>query len=156
MPLHKLALNYTAVTDLEPLRGMALKHLTLQNTKVTDLKPLQGMPLEILTLRSTAVTDISVLRGMPLTTLRLCDCQQLNDLSPLAEARGLTFLSLPANAKDIEFLRTFPKLERLSFTEGTHKRWLPSQTTAEFWLQYERKARALDPPANASPLPGRE
>ena len=125
------------VADLEPLRGMALKNLAIHDTKVTDLQPLKGMPLEYLNLMNTAVTDLTVLRGMPLTNVRLIGCKQLTDLTPLSEARGLTLLTLPPNAKDIEFLRTLPKLERLSFRQGRPETWFPAQTAAEFWKEYD-------------------
>jgi hypothetical protein len=137
LPLQKLEVNVTPVANLEPLRGMALKSLALNSTKVTDLQPLKGMPLEYLNLGNTAVTNLTVLRGMPLTNVRLTACKLLTDLTPLAEARDLTLLALPPNAKDIEFLRTFPKMERLSYTTAKPQTWLPSQTAAEFWTAYD-------------------
>ncbi len=142
MPLKKLQLGDNAITDLEPLRGLALTELGISKTKVTDLSPLQGMPLEYLDLNRTEVTDLSVVRGMPLTKVRLRQCAQLTDLSPLAEAKGLTSLSLPPNPKDIEFLRAFPKLERLSFMEGTSDTSTPDKTAAEFWKEYDAKKQA--------------
>ena len=117
---------------------MALKRLRIDGTKVTDLQPLTGMPLESLILGGTAVTDLSVLRGMPLTDVSLINCPELTDLSPLAEAEALTTLILPPNAKEIEFLRTFPKLERLSFSYKPQT-LAPSQTAAEFWKDYDAK-----------------
>ena len=137
LPLQKLELNSTPVFDLEPLRGMAFKQLAISNTKVTDLQPLKGMPLEYLNLVGIAVTDLSPLRGMPLTNVRLIGCRQLTDLSPLSEAKGLTLLTLPPNATEIEFLRTFPKLERLSFSQAQPQTHLPAQITAEFWKEYD-------------------
>ncbi len=141
LPLQKLEVNSTRVADLELLRGMALKQVAISDTKVTDLQPLKGMPLEYLHLGGTAVTDLSVLRGMPLTNVRLIGCQQLTDLSPLAEAKGLTLRTLPPNAKDIEFLRTFPKLERLSFAQAQPDTRLPAQTAAEFWKEWDEKKK---------------
>ena len=41
----------------------------------------------------------------------------LTDLSPLADAKELMAVTLPPNAKNFEFLRSFPKLERISFQE---------------------------------------
>jgi hypothetical protein len=44
---------------------------------------------------------------------------------------------LPPNAKDIEFLRKFTKLARLSYKfDSTVKG--PSMTAAEFWAEYDR------------------
>ena len=141
MPLKNLQVGDEAIADLEPLRGMALTSLGITKTKVTDLSPLQGMPLEYLGLNGTEVTDISVVRGMPLTKVRLQLCAQLTDLSPLAEAKGLTSLSLPPNPKDIEFLRAFSKLERLSFMESRSDSTTPDQTATEFWKEWDAKKK---------------
>lgn len=137
LPLTRLELNITRVTDLEPLRGMPLKHLGISIGTITDLQPLEGMPLEYLNLINSKVSDISVLRGMPLTSLRLIGCRQLTDLSPLAETSELAMLSLPPNPEDIEFLRTYPGLERLSFSAVAPKTWIPDRTAAEFWQDYD-------------------
>ncbi|MBE7496560.1 MAG: protein kinase [Verrucomicrobiaceae bacterium] len=137
MALKKLQLGENGITDLEPLSGMALTALGIPKTKVNDLRPLEGMPLEYLDLIGTPVTDLSVLRGMPLTKVRLRQCAQLTDLSPLAEAKGLTSLSLPPRPKDIEFLRAFSKLERLSFKEDTTDTTTPDQTAAAFWKEWD-------------------
>jgi hypothetical protein len=134
MPLTRLTLVKTKVTDLNPLRNMRLEELILNDTRVTDLGPLQGMPLRMLHLSQTKVADLTAIRGMPLTSVRLFDCPGLTDLSPLAGATQLRFLTLPASAKNIEFLRQLPKLKRLSFRE---KNLSPAQTTAEFWQEYD-------------------
>ena len=116
---------------------MPLKHLDLRACKkVASLEPLRGMPLESLILRNTKVTDLSVLPGMPLAELYLTHNRELADLSPLADCQGLTTLSLPPRAKDIEFLRTLPKLGRISFQESNNYR-VPPQTAAEFWKEYD-------------------
>jgi hypothetical protein len=44
--LKRLGCEGTAVSDLSPLRGMALEGLDISFTRVTDLSPLQGMPLK--------------------------------------------------------------------------------------------------------------
>ncbi len=116
---------------------MPLKNLAIPNTKVTALQPLKDMPLEILTLNTTEVTDISVLHGMPLRTLKLNNCSKLIDLTPLAAARELTELGLPPNAKGIEFLQGFPKLERLSYAVDANNDWHPDKTAPEFWGEYD-------------------
>jgi hypothetical protein len=46
----------------------------------------------------------------------------------------------PAQAKDFDFLRTFPKLERLSFTEDSTTQ-MPDRTAAKFWEEYDAKKR---------------
>jgi serine/threonine protein kinase/Leucine-rich repeat (LRR) protein len=139
IPISDLNLGSTAVTDLTPLRGMRLKRLLIGSTKVTDLSPLQGMPLQTLSLRSTKVSDLSALRGMPLRELRLLECPNLTDLSALAESTELTFLVLPPNAKNFEFLRAFPSLERLSFQEDLKQAYRPDRTAEEFWREFGEK-----------------
>ncbi len=137
-PISRLWLMATAVSDLKPLRGMPLRKLGIYGTQVTDLTPLKGMRLEYLNLVGTKVTDLSALHGMPLTTLQLDHCTELTDLLPLADAKDLTALSLPPNAKDIEFLRTLPKLQRLSFSEDASHDYRPDKTAAEFWAGYDK------------------
>jgi hypothetical protein len=137
-PISALDVGNTAVTDLTPLRGMPLKLLWLYNTKVADLSPLEGMKLETFHASSTLISDISVLRGMPLRRARLLGCTKLTDLSPLAEAKELTELTIPEGAKNFQFLRSFPKLERLSYWEANTSGWRPpSKTAAEFWEEYD-------------------
>jgi len=126
-----------SATLLAPLRGMALKELRCFNTKVADLSPLQGMPLEKLQVSGTPVTDLTPLRGMPLARLWLHNCTQLTELTPLAETKTLTGLTLPPKAKDIEFLRNFPKLERLGTQDAKTGGGLPGQPVAEFWKDYD-------------------
>jgi len=137
VPISVLSINTTAIKDLTPLRGSPIKILNLSNTPVADLGPLEGMPLEQLLLRNTPVANVSVLRGMPLTGLYLAYCRSLTDLSPLAECKTLTSLTLPPGAKDIAFLRNFPKLQRLSFQEIPQIHTQPTQTAAEFWKEYD-------------------
>jgi hypothetical protein len=160
-PISSLYLNGTPVSNLAPLRGMAIKRLTLHGTKVSDLSPLQGMPLEILHVQGikvtdllglhgmplsllrlngcTEVTDLSALRGTPLNNLTLHDCPKLTDLAPLADCKSLQYLTLPPNAKDIEFFRSFPLLERISFKEDKSADWRPDKTAAEFWKEYDAR-----------------
>ena len=138
-PISRLWLNSTAVSDLTPLRGMPLRKLAIFNTKVADLSPLEGMQLDYLNLTATKVADLSLLRGMPLVSLRLNDCLELTDLSPLEGATTLTQLSLPPNATNFEFLRAFPKLECLSFKGDPSNSYRPDKTAAEFWQEYDAK-----------------
>jgi len=155
-PISRLNISATSVADLRPLHGMNLKSLSLWSTKVADLTPLEGMPLEQLWINNcpiddltplrgmrltqfyaegTHVRDISALRGMPLTDLRLYGCDHLTDLSALAEVKELIVLALPPKAKNYEFLRTLPKVERIGFGySGQDGR--PDKTAAEFWKEY--------------------
>ncbi len=140
-PISDLNLGNTAVTDLSPLRGMPLKRLVLNDTSVSDLSPLKGLPIERLYLSRTKVTDLSSLQGMPLTFLNLRFCPAITDFSPLREAKALKVLFLPTNAKDLEFLRALPNLERLSFQEDEAQRKIPDKTAAEFWKAYDAKKK---------------
>jgi hypothetical protein len=85
-PVGELQLWNTAVADLTPLPGMTLKRRSLFDTKVVDLK----------------VADVSALRGMPLKSLRLHNCAELIDLSPLAECKELEEVPLRPNATNID------------------------------------------------------
>ena len=46
---------------------------------------------------------------------------------------------LPPYPKDIEFLRTFPKLERLGTQDAKTGGGLPGQPVAEFWKEWDAK-----------------
>ena len=116
---------------------MPLKQLGIWDTGVTDLSPLKGMPLEYLHLGGTKVTDVSALRGMPLNALFLHGCPDLTDLSPLADCEDLKDITLPPKAKDYEFLRTFPNLERIGFVDDSKYGYRPDRTAAEFWQEYD-------------------
>jgi Leucine-rich repeat (LRR) protein len=137
-PITILRLGGTPVSDLSPLRGMNLKKLYLEDTMVTDLSPLQGLLLDSLKVSGTRVADLSPLRGMPLQHLRLHQCPDIADLSPLKDITTLQKLTLPAQAKDFEFLRAFPELERLSFTEDP-KALVPDRTAEKFWEEYDAR-----------------
>jgi Leucine-rich repeat (LRR) protein len=140
MALRKLYLQNTMVTDLSPLKGMRLESLHVSGTNVTDLSPLKGMRLESLNLSGTKVADISVLRGMPLLFLRMHQCPNIVDLSPLKSCTTLQRLTLPTHVKNFEFLRTFPKLDVLSYTEDLPTPG-PEQAAAKFWQEYDAKKR---------------
>jgi hypothetical protein len=99
------------------------------------------MSLERLDLGYTNVSNITALRGMPLTEAKFSSCTMLSDITPLADCKNLQIVTLPPNAKDIEFLRTMPKLERLSFAEDASNGYRPNKTAAEFWKEYDAKQK---------------
>jgi Leucine-rich repeat (LRR) protein len=140
-PISSLRIDSTAVTDLTPLRGLPIKKLQIANNNITDLSPLAGMALDDLNLSGTPVSDLSALRGMTLTSLHLSRCDELTDLSPLADCQGLQSVGLPPNAKDLEFLRTLPKLERISFKLDAKNGYRPDKTAAEFWKECDAKKK---------------
>jgi hypothetical protein len=71
MPLKRLTVPFTRVSDLSPLKGAPLEVLWLFWAPVTDLSPLKGMRLKQVGLTDSQVTDLSPLKGMPLTHLWL-------------------------------------------------------------------------------------
>jgi Leucine-rich repeat (LRR) protein/tetratricopeptide (TPR) repeat protein len=142
--ISSLNLGKTTVSDLTPLQGLALKRLSLNAAPVSDLEPLRGMPLEDLMLSETMVADLGPLSGMPLRRLNLRGCDTIRDLSPLQHCPGLEELVLPPNAGDIEFLRTMPKVQKLSFqSQRFGSSWTAAQSAEEFWATY------TGPPAEA-------
>ena len=70
--------------------------------------------------------------------LRLHQCPNIVDISPLKSVTTLQKLTLPTQAKDFEFLRNFPKLELLSFTEDLTT-LVPDRTAAGFWEEYDAR-----------------
>lgn len=103
------------------------------------------MPLLTLHLAATQVTDVTPLRGTPLTNLRLNGCNELTDLSPLADCNELKLLTLPPDARDIESLRTLPKLERIGFKEDRNNGNRPEKSAEEFWQEYDAKQESPVP-----------
>lgn len=138
-PLKRLSFKASPVDDLQPLRGMPLFELGCAQTRVADLAPLADSPVELLDLSATPVSDLRPLRGLPLKRLRIFNCKNLSDLSPLAECRQLEVLILPAGRRDIEFLRQHPSLRRLG--DSSESDWNKVSTVAEFWKAYDAKHR---------------
>ncbi|QDU21310.1 bifunctional serine/threonine-protein kinase/formylglycine-generating enzyme family protein [Urbifossiella limnaea] len=84
------------LSDLSPLKGMALTSLNLEGTDVTDLSPLKGMPLKYLRLWDDSnVADLTPLEGMPLKSLLIFNLRHVKDLSPL---KGMPLVSLLCRA----------------------------------------------------------
>jgi hypothetical protein len=86
MPLTDLQITYTPVTDLSPLKGMMIQVLNLDGTQVENLAPMEGQPLTHLHLRRTRVADLSPLKGMPLVYLAYKGTP-VTDITPLKELR---------------------------------------------------------------------
>jgi hypothetical protein len=102
-----------------------------------DLSPLAGMSLEHLNLNSTDVVDLTPIQKMPLANLRLTRCNDLSNIEVLKEMSTLKELTLPPAAIEIDFLRSFSKLERLSYNEEVGK-GRPTMSAAEFWKDFPR------------------
>jgi tetratricopeptide (TPR) repeat protein len=93
LPLRKLSVSRSQISDLSPLRGTGVRQLDLSGNPVRDLSALGGIPLEVLNLANTEVTNLFPLAGMPLRELNLDDTP-VNDFTPL---RGLSLETLRAN-----------------------------------------------------------
>lgn len=92
--------NTKNVRDLGPAGDMPLTRLDLRGTGITDVSSIRGKPLTELALPAGA-TDLSVLRGMPLTSLDLSHTQT-RDIAPLA---GLNLQSLRLSSAALEDFR---------------------------------------------------
>ncbi len=114
------------LTDLAPLKGLALEQLDCGQTEVADLAPLAGLPLKQLLLDGTKVRDLTPLAGAPLASLR-CDYTPLRDLTPLAGLPLRALYCVPAvaveenNRKVLTALTTLEKINAVP--------------VAEFWKQ---------------------
>ena len=159
LPISKLILFYTRVSDLRPLKGMRLRRLELHTLPgLTDLSPLKGMPLESIRLMALAITtlnglgdspitsltagyndaliDISAVRTMPLKYADFQTCKALRDLTPLLDCPTLETVILTRDVKEIEVLRKHPSLLKISYSSTE---LMPA---AEFWARYDAQQKA--------------
>lgn len=143
LPLEVLRLSNTRVSDLSPLSGSSIEQLSLMACRnVRDLSPLRGLPLQTLNLSRTAVTDLTPLTQSPLRELNLEGCAQIKDLRPLLEIATLESVLLPAQVKDVGYLREHPSLKRISYKKLT-------QSADEFWKEYDAKVKPRPGPKPA-------
>lgn len=133
-PIEIASLRNVPVTDFSPLTTWPLRSLNLGGTSFNDLRSLAGKRLEVLQLDKTPVSDLAPLRGMPLTRLWLHDTK-VTDFRILAEIPTLTELTIPAGAKDIEFLRRLPNIQRLDYKTGFAG--APPIPAPDFWKAYD-------------------
>jgi Leucine-rich repeat (LRR) protein len=114
LALEDLDIAKSHVSDLSPLAGMRLASFSAWDCLVSDLRPLHGMPLNALFLSFTQVTDLSALKGMPLRKLVLHG-SNVADLSPL---KGMPLVNLTCDrtkVTDLSPLEGMP-LKALGFT----------------------------------------
>ncbi len=138
--VEKLHLRGNAITSLQPLFGMeTLKMLDVGKNPITDIEPLRGLALEMLLLDSTEVSDIGIVRDMPLLMLDLGNCVKLRDISPVYLIEPLEYLNIPKNLKDIEPLKQMPYLRVLTNNESSVMENSTTQSPEEFWLLREKK-----------------
>lgn len=108
VPLQRLSLCTTAVSDLSPLAGMPLRDFTCNAIPASDFSPLRGMPLKRLDFAHCAnASDLSFLEGMPLRDLGIGG-RRVSDLS-IVRGRPLWRLALGSVAvRDLGVLRGMP------------------------------------------------
>ena len=137
--LSTLTIAYSPVEDLRPLVGMPLKNLKLSSTRITDLSPLTKLPLQTLHLDRTPINNLKPLAGSPIRELRLDGCNNLRDLTPLAQCTNLETLTLPRTHGNITFLKNLPKLKRLSY-HYDERGPVKVEPAAQFWRTHRQLA----------------
>ena len=101
-----------SLNDIEPLEELPLNRLNLSHTNVSNIKALRNMPLKWLNLSNTDVANIRNLALLPLGVLNLSHTR-VNDLSPLVNLT-LRELSIEGTTlKSFQFVYDLP-LESLS------------------------------------------
>lgn len=139
MPLEQLDVeDCREIEEVSVLRGMPLKFLNLNMCfKVSDISPLKGMALESLIISSTHVADISVLKGMPLRSLTM-RASYISDCSPLEGNQALMEISLPHVVLDYRFLKSLPKLQKISSALGA--RYFSLEPAKDFLARHDPDA----------------
>ena len=137
LPLRRLDLGFTYVSDLSPLKGMPLEDLILENTQVSDLSPLKGMPLKVLKIQNTKVTDFFFLEGMKLTHLNVLNLpfsdlnslrdmpldtvwltgSNVTDLTPLSGSKLVSLDIAETEVSNLSILATLSRLRRLNIAK---------------------------------------
>ncbi len=167
-PLTEVLLTSSSVTDLSPLVGAPLNRLNISDARITDLTPLanvstlkslllgtQQAPLQdtvfdltpLAKLQLTELwcprkfTGLAVLRGQPLRVIRMMESTGA-DVSLLAEFPALEEIVLPKEAKNVERLRSLPRLKYISTRGDQSNGGRPAQTAAEFWKEYDAQQAA--------------
>ncbi len=127
VPLESLHISDTGVTELSGVDSKKLRELVAANCRgLKDISALKGLALQKVNLSRTGIQDISALVGCPVRELVLEGCADLLDIKVLQEFKSLETLVLPAQCKDVEFLRGHPTLRRLSYKQ-------PPESIEEFW-----------------------
>ena len=132
MPLERLECGGNQIADLKPLKGMPLFFLGCRMNNISSLKPLKGMKLCILDCQQNPITSIEPLVGMPLRELFINDCP-VKDITPIKHDMELEKLTIPANCKNVDFLKKLPHLEYID------TKWnLVLQKSSEFWKKHNK------------------
>ncbi|HSI12883.1 MAG TPA: protein kinase [Chthoniobacter sp.] len=143
LPLTTLEASDTPIKDLTPLAGCtALTALDLSHTAIVDLRALTGLKLDRLLISQTAVQELAPLMRMPLRTLYF-DETQVEDLLPLTTCTALQSVALSGKVRDPSLLRRLPALARLS-SKRNASTGEPTQSAAEFWAQAQSGSKFRD------------
>lgn len=106
---------YSNLSDASPLAGWAnLQRLDLGSTGISDVSPLRGLALELLHIGETKVADLTPIAGM--STLRHLRLMRLMhaDLAPVWGLTGLEHLDLAfTRVSDLAPLRALTRLRTL-------------------------------------------
>ena len=141
-PIEELDLSDTYASDISVLRDLPLRRLSVEKTNVSDLSPLVGKALVELYLGKSRVEDLSPLRGMPLRKLHMGDLAPGIDLSPLVECTMLEDVRLPYGARNVNRLRSLPRLSHISYDINAHT-GQANHTAREFWIAGNPASEAI-------------
>ena len=152
MAITALWCSDTAVSDLSPLNGMELTDLGCWGTRVVDLSPLRGMPLIGLAIGRTEVSDLAPLKGLKLAHL-WCDGTKVSDLAPL---RGMPLSVLNCDGTKVSDLSPLTGM-RLTELHIGHTRVsdlspLQGMPLEEFFCGYDGSAITDLSPLRRAPL----
>jgi len=173
LPIRRLVIKSTRISDLTPLRGLpltildasdtALKDLTpltacpnlasldVSQTGVTDLRPLAALKkLDRLAISRTAVRDLAPLQHLLLRELYFDDTK-VEEVFLLAACPALTSITIPRALRDPNPLRRMLALQRISNTRDP-VRGIPAQSTAEFWAGYDAGSKARETEEKIKPI----
>ncbi|MEP6672330.1 MAG: hypothetical protein ABJF10_24410, partial [Chthoniobacter sp.] len=173
LPIRRLVIKSTKISDLTPLRGLplttleasdtAIKDLTplaacptllsldVSQTSVTDLRPLAALKkLDRLAISRTAVRDLAPLQHLLLRELYFDDTK-VEEVFLLATCPALTSITIPGALRDPNPLRRMPALQRISNTRDP-VRGLPTQSTAEFWASYDAGGKTREAEEKMKPI----
>ncbi|MEI8382167.1 MAG: protein kinase [Planctomycetota bacterium] len=151
-PIRKMALEVidllgTRVADISPLIGMPIKSIDLSLAPVLDFSPLAQLPLEKCYLQRNRITDLAVLRGKPLKELVIWGCEEARNYAVLSEIKTLELLLIPASyrdlpAKDYEAigaLRDLPQLRQLGAEIMNRMGYAATGSKDIFWQEWDRE-----------------
>jgi Leucine-rich repeat (LRR) protein/predicted Ser/Thr protein kinase len=100
------------LTDLAPLRGLALTQLDVSNNRIRDLTPLRDLPLRNLNCSWNPVSDLSALSQLQLRLLA-CNFTPVENLAPLKNIPLITLQFANSAVKDLSPLASMKTLQFL-------------------------------------------